>query len=403
METIIARQPIFNEHQRLYAYELLYRGTEDLSLAVVGGDRATSAVLTSSYLTDGLEKISNNKPCFINFTEELLREGVAINFPRNKMVVEILEDVRPETDIVEACKDLKEKGYVLALDDFVYDRQLTPLIELADIIKFDFRLTPIDKIQRAMYKMSQYDIEFLAEKVETMEEFQLAAKLGFRYFQGYFFARPETIKIKELSSSQFNLLNLLVEINKKDVSTEKMTTIISSDVALSYKLLRYINSAYFYLVSEVASINHAVAYLGEDEIRRFVTLVALSKIAATKPGELIKMAAIRAKFCEQLGTASPLAINPQELFMLGLFSLLDAMLDTPLEETLKKIPLSDETRSALLHRKGNISAFLDAVIAYEKQDRDACAAALRKARVPLKQVYPLYLRSIKYADTLMGL
>ncbi|HSL41000.1 MAG TPA: hypothetical protein VK857_11570, partial [Desulforhopalus sp.] len=167
METLIARQPIFNQHKRIYAYELLYRGADALSLAQVGGSRATSSLLTSSYLTEGLEKISNNKPCFINFTEELLLKDIAANFPNNKIVVEILEDVPPTPEVVAACRQLKNDGYVLALDDFVFARNLKPLIELADIIKFDFLLTPIEEIREALGKLAGYDIVFLAEKVET--------------------------------------------------------------------------------------------------------------------------------------------------------------------------------------------------------------------------------------------
>ena len=195
METIIARQPIFNSERSLFAYELLYRGTKQMSLENVGGNRATTSLLTSSFLTEGLEKISSNKPCFINFTEELLLQDIAENFPKNLIIIEILEDVPPSSEIIAACTNLKHHGYFLALDDFVYKKNLIPLIELADIIKFDFRLTPINLIAKALEHLSLYDIEFLAEKVETYREFEQALNLGFSYFQGYFFARPELMKI----------------------------------------------------------------------------------------------------------------------------------------------------------------------------------------------------------------
>ena len=184
METIIARQPIFNVKKRLFAYELLYRGADIKSLANVGGDRATGSVLTSSFLTEGLEKISGNKPCFVNFTEELLLKNIADNFPKDKIVVEILEDVHPSEEIIAACRELKKKGYILALDDFVFDKKLIPLIEMADLIKFDWRLSPIEEIRKGLDFLSQYKLDFLAEKIETYKEFEEARKLGFKYFQG---------------------------------------------------------------------------------------------------------------------------------------------------------------------------------------------------------------------------
>lgn len=401
MDTIIARQPIFNAKRRLFAYELLYRGADIKSLANVGGNRATGSVLTSSFLTEGLEKISGNKPCFVNFTEELLLKNIVDNFPNDKIVVEILEDVTPSTEIIAACRELKEKGYILALDDFVFDKNLIPLIELADIIKFDLRLSPIEEIRKALDFLSQYKLDFLAEKVETYKEFEEAQKLGFKYFQGYFFARPEVMRIKELSTSKLSLFSLLSEINKKSVSAKRMTEIISSDVSLSYKLLRYINSAYFYLINEIESISHAVAYLGEDHIRSFASLAIISEISSNKPNELIRLAAGRAKFCEKLGQESLGQANPNELFMLGLFSLLHAMLDTPIADVLKKIPISEDIKLALIHQEGPLTVYLQTVIAYERGNSEECFQALKSLHVPEEKLYSTYLSSIEFSDSFL--
>jgi c-di-GMP-related signal transduction protein len=401
LETIIARQPIFNVKKHLFAYELLYRGADIMSLANVGGDRATGSVLTSSFLTEGLEKISGNKPCFVNFTEELLLKNIADNFPNDKIVVEILEDVIPSTEIIAACRELKEKGYILALDDFVFNKKLIPLIELADIIKFDLRLSPIEEIRKALDFLTQYKLDFLAEKVETYKEFEEARKLGFKYFQGYFFARPEVLRIKELSTSKLSLFSLLSEINKKSVSAKRMTEIISSDVSLSYKLLRYINSAYFYLITEIESISHAVAYLGEDHIRSFASLAIISEISSNKPNELIRLAAGRAKFCEKLGKESLGGSKPNELFLLGLFSLLHAMLDTPIADVLKKIPISEDIKRALIHQEGPLSVYLQTVIAYERGNSEECFQALKNLHVPEEKLYSTYLSSIEFSDSFL--
>lgn len=400
MQTHIARQPILNSNKRLFAYELLYRGINELSMPIVGGDRATTALLTSSFLTEGLQKISSNKPCFINFTEDLLVQNIAENFPKNKIYIEILEDVRPTQEVIQACTNLKKKGYKLALDDFVYDKKLLPLIELADIIKFDFQLSSIDQISKAIYYLSQYKIQFLAEKVETHEEFSKALKLGCKYFQGYFFAKPELIQIKEVASSKISLLHLLAEINQKSISTDRMTAIISADVSLSYRLLRYINSAYFYLLYEIDSIAHAVAYLGENEIRRFVSLIAISEISSNKPLELVRLAAVRAKFCELLSARSPKKTESHELFMLGLFSLLPAMLDGTMSEILDKLPISNDIKQALNRNEGPLAVYLNAVVFYERQKKSECAEALRLIQVPRAVVYDLYFNAIRYADIL---
>ena len=398
LETIIARQPIFNETRRLFAYELLYRGADAMDLEHVGGNRATSSLLTSSFLTEGLEKISGNKPCFVNFTEELLLQNIAESFPHRSIIVEILEDV-PVTDaVISACRNLKELHYKLALDDFIYHEKFIPLLQLADIIKIDFRLTPVDQISHTLQQIEPFKLDLLAEKVETYAEFAEARKLGFKYFQGYFFAKPEEMRIKELTTSKLTLLNLLSEINRKDVSSKKMAEIISADVSLSYKLLRYINSAYFYLIQEIESIAYAVTYLGENEIRRFVTLAVISEISANKPAELVRLAAVRAKFCEMLGAASGFKTKPNELFMLGLFSLLDAMLDAPINDILRKIPLSNNIKDALIKQSGPLAGFLPCVVAYEQGRRSECFQTLEMLHIPEKNVFPLYLSSLEFAD-----
>ena len=289
------------------------------------------------------------------------------------------------------------------MDDFVFARNLTPLIELANIIKFDFLLTPIEEIREALGKLAGYDIVFLAEKVETHAEFTQALEMGFRYFQGYFFAKPEAIRIKEMAGSKLTILQLLAEINSQEIMIDRVTAIIAGDVALSYKLLRYINSAYFGLANKVESIPRAVTMLGLNEVRRFVTLAAISEISTAKPTELVRLAAIRAKFCEHLGTASPLGGNPQKLFLLGLLSLLEAMLDTPISAVLDRLPLSDPVRQALTDGSGELACFLKAVLAYEKQEGSDCVGSLATLQIPEAEAFPLYLNSLEYADAFVNL
>lgn len=371
MEILIARQPILTTNQRLFAYELLFRGTEGHDPSNLDGNRATTSLLSAAFLTEGIERISKFKPCFINFTTQLLEKNLPASFPSSKVVVEILEDVEPTPEVIAVCRALSKQGYTLALDDFVYERKLAPLIELADIIKVDIIATPLDTIHKTMYQLSRYPkIKFLAEKVETHAEFEQALKMGFTYFQGYFFSRPEVLKIKELTAARINLLHLLAEVSSRATTVSRLTEIISHDVAISYKLLRFLNSAWFYRLEKIESISHAITYLGEKELRRFLLLMILAEMASSKPQELVRLALVRAKFCELLGGAgeTPAGPNKQDnLFLLGLFSVLDAMLDATMESLMKELPIHDAIKMALVDHEGFLTPYLDAVIAYEKK------------------------------------
>lgn len=394
----IARQPIFNAQKKLFAYELLFRQTLGLNLGELSGDRATTSLLSTTFLTEGIEKIAGSKPCFINFTKNLLIKEIANFFPKNVIIVEILEDVPATSEVMEACNKLSQLGYLIALDDFVFQKDLLPLIELADIIKIDYRLSTTDEIERVLHRLARFDIKYLAEKVETYKEFEHARKLGFHYFQGYFFAKPESIRMKEVSSVKTSKLRLLAEINKRSTTVDNLEKIIGSDVAIAYKLLRYINSAYFYLLAEVTSIRQAIIYLGEREIRRFVTLVIISELAANKPTELLRLSVIRARFCELLAVGCQFATDASELFLLGLFSLIDAILDTPMPQMMAKLPLPDTIKQALTGQQGPLILFLKAVVAYEQGKPNECLQALQTLKADPDKVHEMYLDSIKFSS-----
>ncbi len=401
MDLFIARQPIFTAYKKLYAYELLYRGTKTSSLHNTSGNRATTSVLSSAFLTEGIDKISGFKPCFINFTHELLLQNLPAAFPKNQIVVEILEDVLPTPDIITICKKLRVDGYTIALDDFVYNADLEPLIEIADIIKFDFLLTPVGTLHKTLHLLSRHKLKFLAEKVESYEEFVQASKLGFSYFQGYFFCKPERIRIQEIDSSKINLVNLLAEVNKKTTTRKKIESIIERDVALAYKLLRYINSSYFYRLKSIDSIAHAITYLGANELRRFIILVLISELASDKPGELVRLAVVRAKMAELLALETGWKDKADEIFLLGLFSLLHALLDTTIDYICEQLSLSEPLQSALVNQLGPYAPFLDAVISYEKRDKPACLAAVQKINVAAGKLYPLYMEALAFTRAVL--
>ena len=401
MEQFIARQPILDLNKRLYGYELLYRGAPGKLLGQVSGEQATASLLSSAFLTGDIEVISNNRLCFINFTQELLESNLPFNFPKTKIVVEILENVDPTPEVISICRRLKENGYTLALDDFVYKRKWEPLLELVKIVKIDIRLTPLNTLIRTLNHLKYHSVKLLAEKVETEAEFVLANRMGFSYFQGYFFCKPQGITITEISSVKLNLIRLLAEVTKKEIELERLREIISSDVAITYKLLRFLNSAYYYLLQKVKSVKHGVALLGEKELRNFCMLVIISELATDKPDELVRLVLVRAKLCELLGKTSDLPESDCiDLYMIGLFSLLDAMLDCPMAEILEKLPINAVVKDTLLGMENGYTDFLCLSQAFEKNQQYECAKLQDKLLLTDDQVRECYLEAVKYANNL---
>ena len=401
MDVYVARQPIFKRNKKILGYELLFRDGVSGFFSGEDGNIATSNVLSRSFISIGIEGIVGNNPAFINFTRDLLLKQIPQMFPKERLVVEILEDMMPQDDVINACRELHQKGYTIALDDFFYKSGMKPLVALADIIKFDFRSSPIETIREDIKRFSRYNIKFLAEKVETNEEFQTALDMGCEYFQGYFFSDPETIKGKDISSAQMNLLRIMAEANKRDFSFDKVESIISRDVAISYKLLRYINSAFYRKEAKVSSIKQAMLLLGEKGIRSFLSLIAMTKLGQNKPDELIRSSVIRAKFCEQLGDEKGSSIDSSELFTLGLFSSIDAILDDTMENLIGKLPLSDELKDALIHGEGELNNYLCLTVSYEKGDWEGVSNFSNYIQID-DQVLPRYfITAINWADAII--
>lgn len=401
MDLFIARQPILNAHKKLHGYELLYRGTKDAALDDVSGERATTALLSSVFLTKDIQELSNYRPCFINFTQHLIEQNLPASFPKSQIVVELLEDIEPTEKVVAVCKCLHNKGYKLALDDFIFHRKYLPLLEYIDIIKIDVRLTPLDSIVKTLNLLEPYNVKLLAEKVESREEYEKGLKLGFSYFQGYFFSRPEEIRVTELTASKVNMLQLLTEVTRKKTTLNRLNEIISIDVAISYKLLRFLNSAYFYRLQEVKTVKHAIAYLGERELRRFILLIIISELATEFPGELVRLVLVRAKLCELLALSSIYVEKADELFILGLFSSLDTMLKTSMEQVMKELPVSSAIREALLNKTGVMYRFLHTAMAFERNDKDVLQENIRILKINPRDLSNCYMSAVKYANGLM--
>lgn len=312
-------------------------------------------------------------------------------------MVELLEDIEPDEEIISACNQLKKKGFQLALDDFVYAKKFDDLIQICDIIKVDFRLTSIDVIEHMVKTLSPFGCRLLAEKIENYEEFNQAVSLGFEYFQGYFFCKPEIIRNKDLSASQITLLQLIARTNESGFDIDALEKLVSQDVAVSYKLINYLNSAHFNRLQPIKSLRQAISFLGENGFKLFVSLVATSKLAAAKPNELVRMSIIRARFLELIGRES--GQNASELFLLGLFSLIDAMLDKEMKSIVEEMSLSENLHLALVGRQGELYAFLRLVESYEVGNWVGFQYAQKRAGVENEKLVDFYLEAIEWADS----
>jgi c-di-GMP-related signal transduction protein len=350
-----------------------------------------------------MDHITGGKTAFINFTDQLLLKRIPLLFPRGKLIVEILEDVEAVEPVVEACRELRGMGYQLALDDFLYRKELEPLMALAGIVKIDFMLTPREELTDLMGRLIPFKLRLLAEKVETYEEFQHALDMGFEYFQGYFFSKPEILKGKGTSPAKLTLLQIMVEANREDYSFSEIEKVIQRDVAMAYKLMRYINSAYFRRVQEISSMRQAIVLLGEREIRRFVSLMALANLAEDKPDELIRASIIRAKLCELLGKGDDAQVDEAELFTLGLFSLIDAVLDERIENIMQKLPFSNDIKSAIVKGEGRLAAYLNITSSYEAGDWQGFRDAVAKTGVDEEIIPQFYRDAAAWAESLASL
>jgi EAL and modified HD-GYP domain-containing signal transduction protein len=398
MEVYVARQPIFDKNKKIYGYELLFRDGIANFFPEIDGDTATSKVLSNSFFALGIDRITGGKRAFINFTRELLVLKIPTMFPREKIMVEILEDVKPDEQVVSACKEMAQDGYRIALDDFCYKPDLQPLIDLAKIVKIEFMLYSIEKVKEQVDKLAVHNVNLLAEKLENEEAFQLASKMGFEYFQGYFFSKPQVMEGKDIAPSKLSLLQIIAEVNKADFKFEELEKLIVRDVSTSYKLMRYINSAYFRRVQEISSIKQAITLLGEKEVRRFISLIALAQLASDKPDELIRTSIIRARFCELLGKYIG-SMDESELFTVGLFSLIDAILDDTMANIMEKLPFSKAIKGALVYKEGELSDYLNLVSNYEIGGWKAVSETVTKIGVSEEKIPEFYMDAIGWADS----
>ncbi|MFT5449128.1 MAG: EAL and modified HD-GYP domain-containing signal transduction protein [Gammaproteobacteria bacterium] len=390
----VARQPIFDRSTNLFAYELLYRHGNADAACFDNGEQATAAVVTASFLDIGLQKVVGESPAFINATYEFLVSRAALALPPDKVVLEILEDVIVDEALVGAVVEYVAAGYRIALDDFEYDPSWAPLLRLAHIVKIDVMAMDMDSICEHIALLAEFEVELLAEKIETDDEFQALHALGFDYFQGYFFAKPSVVSGMRVPANKLATLNLLAKIQNPEADIDEIADLVALDPALSYRLMKFMNSAFLSLPETVSTIQRGVMYLGLAAVKRWVTLVVLASVA-DKPSELTCTALTRARMTELLCTRT-LQCNPVTGFTIGLFSALDAFMDRPLSDLLVELPLSPTVISALLEGDGIEGEALQCTLAYEKGEWSHVES--HSCGIASEELADIYVQAVQWAD-----
>jgi len=397
-EIFVARQPIFDPQQAVYAYELLYRNSFTNSSQVADATNATLSVIHHAFLALGTQ-LTGAKRVFINFGRDALLKRMPFVLRPESTIIEVLEDVEADDVIMEVCRDLKRAGYLIALDDFDgRTSNSAALVDLADFIKFDFRATTADERQDFLRRQNGRKIPLLAEKVETPEEFNEARKAGYAYFQGYFFSKPVIVSARSIPTNKMNYLRLLGDISKPELDFMALQKTIMQDTYFSYSLLNYINSAFFGLRTRIATIQQALMFLGEREVRKWASLVTLTFVGADKSPEILATSLIRAKLCELLAEKTYLSANTMEVFLMGMFSLLDVLIGRPLGEVIAMMNVSREMKIALTTGGNAYGELLSAVCAYERADWGQCEASARKLDMDMSVIPPMYKQALEWAD-----
>jgi len=392
----VGRQPIFTSDLEIHAYELLFRSNvNDTTADVIDGELATSQILVNTFLEIGSKSIVGDKPAFVNLTKKFILGDHILNIDHEKIVIEILEDVEVDLALVNRIQELSSKGYVIALDDFIYHDKFEILLSCIDIIKIDILPMSNVEISNTVNRLKSYGVKLLAEKIESIDEYNFCKSLGFDYYQGYFLSKPSIIRGQRVPTSHMNVLNLLQQLYQEDVNLAAIEESICKDLSLSYRLLKNINSSYYGIESKIKSVNHALVLLGIDKVRQWATLIAMTRIN-DKPGDLIANSLTRAKMAEELAIKTDIE-NTKSFFTAGLFSNLDVIISIPMESLLDEMPLSDSIKAAILYGEGDIGAAVQCAIHYENFRWEKIGAY----PLPMSAIVSSYIDSLDWSNQIM--
>ena len=397
-QRFVARQPILDRSQKVFGYELLFRnGIEDYFNA--DPEIAARSMLDSSLLI-GIETLCHNSYAFVNVTREVLLKDLVTLLPAKQTVVEILETVEPGDRVIAACKRLKERGYLIALDDFAPNDPRIPLCDFADFLKIDIRATRPEERAAMLRRFCTPKCKMLAEKLETPHEFYQARDMGFSYFQGYFFCRPEIVIGREIPANQLHHLRLLEIISRPEIEPRELEKMLKQEASICLRLLRYLNSPRFGFAVRITSIRHAMAILGERELRRWIRLIVAVAAAEQSCSELILMALTRARFCEILSARLQ---TTNDLFLMGLLSVMDAILQVDMATVLGQVPVDEETKAALLSQNSTLRPLYQLMLAQESGEWGQLSILAKSIRLTDEEVEQSWWQALTWSQEATGM
>jgi EAL and modified HD-GYP domain-containing signal transduction protein len=397
-DAYLARQAIFDRSLSVYGYELFFRSGVENAFGTADADRASSRVIESALNTFGCGRLAAGRRIFVNVTRPMLTESIVALLPPKSTVLELQSSVAADADVVAVCRSLRKQGFLIALDDVDAARAEGPLAAQADVLKVDFQNVPLDQRRALVRKHGRPGMTLLAKRLGMRKELTEAMELGYTLFQGYFFCRPEMVTQKEAPAYKLNYLRFLKEVNAPEVDFDALERIIRQDLTLSIKLLRYINSALVGLRSRVDSIKQAITLMGLTTVRRWASLLAMAAMSEDKPPELVVTSLARARFCEQAGLKSTLRGREFELFLIGLFSVIDAILDRPMLEVLADLPLTEDVKGALMGKPEGMGRVLQLALAYEHAEWDRLPDLIQRIRIDPMEIPGIYRESIAWAE-----
>ncbi len=404
-DVFVARQPVFDDQERVWGYELLFRTSGTARTAnVQDADMATIRVIADGYLlaSGGMKP---GQKALVNFPQRLLVEDAGFALPPDRCIIEILEDVLPEPEVVAAVERLKKAGYTLAIDDFLGQPALMPFLPFVSIVKVDILglENDLERIRAVAQDLKKHDLALLAEKVEDLETFRATRDMGFSLFQGFFFSKPEIIPGKKVSANQVSKLQLLQELGKEDLAFPAVSNIIKTDPSLSYRLFKYVNMASQGFAQRIDSVERAVMLLGQRQLVQWLRAIILSDLSPSKKAsELAFISVDRGRFLERVAERDRSgALQAETMFLLGMFSVLDAMLGQSMDSILEHLPLNAELRAALSGERSPLSPWLELVRAYESGDWDRAQSLAGKLGLKLTTTDRLYVQALTWTQSVM--
>lgn len=363
MYAFIARQPILDREKQVFAYELQFRDGKNNCYPDV--DKTNAKIDDQAQLTLGLDEISCNKTSFINFNRETLLSNFPKKLDPETVVVELGPGAVDSSDVLNACTDIKNLGFKLALNDDLVKPAHELLLPMTDIVKVNVMEKEYENIANELPLYQDADVQLIAERVDNQQDFNIYKDMGFNYFQGYFFSRPEAVKQQHLPTSKMTMVELIGESSNESFNIDRINEIIERDVGLSYLLLRFINNPTINKRYKIRSLRHALTYMGEVEIKKFIALLAIANLSDNKPEELTHLSLVRAKFCDLVAKEKRVGDNPPTGFLVGLFSLLDALLDQNMHELVDQLPIIDDVKVALCGGQNDFALYLMLAKAFE--------------------------------------